>query len=105
MGDPVDSRFAILTTDDGGVTWRRSPRVLMPLALKGEGAFAASGTCLIVHGERNAWFGTGGAAVSRVFRTTDRGQSWTVHETPIAAGNASAGIFSLAFRDPLTGSP
>ena len=75
----------------------------MPLALKGEGAFAASGTCLIVEGERNAWFGTGGATVARVFRSTDRGLTWTVHETPVAAGSASAGIFSLAFRDALHG--
>src|SRR5262249_43223758 len=29
----------------------------------------------------------------------DRGKSWTVVETPMAAGVASAGIFSIAFRD------
>ena len=103
MGDAVDGRFTILTTDDSGASWKLSPRAQMPLAQKGEGAFAASGTCLIVQGERNAWFGTGGATVARVFRSTDRGQSWTVHETPIAAGKASAGIFSLAFRDALNG--
>jgi photosystem II stability/assembly factor-like uncharacterized protein len=103
MGDPVDSHFTILTTDDGGVTWKRAPPELMPVALKGEGAFAASGTCLAVQGDRNAWFATGGAAVSRVFRTTDRGRSWTVHDTPIAAGNPSAGVFSLTFRDSLYG--
>ena len=99
MGDPVDGRFAILTTDDGGVNWKKSPPGAMPPAKEGEGAFAASGTCLVVEGDRNAWFGTGGAAVSRVFRTVDQGQSWTVHETPIAAASPSSGIFSLAFRD------
>ena len=103
MGDPVDSRFTILTTDDGGVTWKRAPPERMPVALKSEGAFAASGTCLVVQDQRNAWFGTGGAAAARVFRTTDRGQSWTVHDTPITAGNPSAGVFSLAFRDALHG--
>ena len=25
MGDPVDGRFTILTTDDGGVNWKKSP--------------------------------------------------------------------------------
>ena len=33
----------------------------MPQSRKSEGAFAASGTCLVVEGDRNAWFGTGGA--------------------------------------------
>ena len=35
--------------------------------MKGEGAFAASGTCLVVEGQRHAWFGTGGADHARVF--------------------------------------
>jgi photosystem II stability/assembly factor-like uncharacterized protein len=99
LGDPVDGRFTILTTRDGGESWQKSPPEKMPRALKGEGAFAASGTCLVVEGDRNAWFGTGGANVARAFRSTDRGQSWTVHETPISAGTASSGVFSLAFRD------
>ncbi len=94
LGDPVDGRFVILTTDDGGRVWSRIPPDGMPKSLPSEGAFAASGTCLILQGERNAWFGTGGG---RVFRSTDRGQTWTVHETPIRAGNGSSGIFSLAF--------
>ena len=103
MGDAVDGRFTILTTDDGGVSWKLSPRAHMPLALKGEGAFAASGTCLIVQGERNAWFGTGGAAVARVFRSTDRGQTWTVHETPIPAGNRFSGnlLTGVSRRDSM----
>jgi photosystem II stability/assembly factor-like uncharacterized protein len=100
LGDPIDGRFTILTTDDGGATWKHQTREGMPPALAGEGAFAASGTCLVVEGERNAWFGTGGAQASRVFRSTDRGRTWTTHNTPIPAGNASSGIFSLAFRDP-----
>jgi photosystem II stability/assembly factor-like uncharacterized protein len=100
MGDPVGGRFTILTTDDAGQTWNPLPIQEMPPALAGEGAFAASGTCLAVAGERSAWFGTGGASVARVFRSDDRGRNWTVHEIPIRAGNASSGIFSLAFRDP-----
>jgi photosystem II stability/assembly factor-like uncharacterized protein len=71
----------------------------MPPALEGEGAFAASGTCLAMQGEQNAWFGTGGARVARVFRSTDEGKTWTAHETPVRAGAPSAGVFSLAFRD------
>jgi photosystem II stability/assembly factor-like uncharacterized protein len=96
LGDPVGGRFAILTTDDGGQTWTRIAPEGLPEALPGEGAFAASGTCLAVGGDRHAWFGTGGG---RVFRSADRGRTWTAHETPIRAGNGTSGVFSLAFRD------
>ena len=96
LGDPVDGKFVILATEDGGRTWTRIAPDGMPAALAGEGAFAASGTCLVVQGQGNAWFGTG---AGRVFRSTDRGRNWTVHTTPIQAGNGSSGIFSLAFWD------
>jgi photosystem II stability/assembly factor-like uncharacterized protein len=99
LGDPVEGRFAILTTDDAGNDWKRPSGEGMPPARPGEGAFAASGTCLVTRGDRNAWFATGGANVSRVFRSSDRCQTWTVHETPIRAGTPSSGIFSLAFWD------
>jgi photosystem II stability/assembly factor-like uncharacterized protein len=99
QGDPVDGRFLILTTDDRGMSWHPDPPQGMPPALDGEGAFAASGTCLIVQGDRNAWFCTGGAKTARVFQSTDRGLSWIASNTPITAGSSSAGIFSLAFRD------
>jgi photosystem II stability/assembly factor-like uncharacterized protein len=99
LGDPVDGRYTILATDDGGRTWAKLPEVGMPPALPGEGAFAASGTCLVVQGERLAWFGTGGGEKARVFRSTDRGRTWAVAETPIRAGSPSRGVFSLAFRD------
>jgi photosystem II stability/assembly factor-like uncharacterized protein len=94
VGDPVDGRFVVLASDDGGKTWNRSAAGKMPVALGGEGAFAASGTSLVVQGDRNAWFGTG---AGRVFRSTDRGRSWTAFETCIRSGNASSGIFSLMF--------
>lgn len=99
LGDPVDGRFVVLTTGDGGKTWEPTPAEGMPLSLPGEGAFAASGTCLVVGGNGNSWFGTGGAKLSRVFRSADRGKTWTAHETPITAGNPSSGVFSLAFHD------
>jgi photosystem II stability/assembly factor-like uncharacterized protein len=99
FGDPVDGHFTILSTDDAGEHWSPIPTTGMPPALQAEGAFAASGTCLVVEGATNAWFATGGARVARVFRSTDRGRTWTAHETPVIAGKPSAGIFSLAFRD------
>ena len=103
MGDPVDGRFAVLRTTDGGKTWQKVPSTNLPPALDGDGAFAASGTCLVVQGSRSAWFGSGGAARARVYRSTDQGQTWQVSDTPIAAGTSSAGIFSIAFADALHG--
>jgi photosystem II stability/assembly factor-like uncharacterized protein len=99
LGDPVGGRFQLIATEDGGARWQPlAPRALPP-ALPGEGAFAASGTCLVTRGRADAWFATGGAKSARVFRSTDRGRTWEVSETPVAAGVASAGIFSIAFRD------
>jgi photosystem II stability/assembly factor-like uncharacterized protein len=96
LGDPVDGHFVVLTTEDGGDHWVRQPG---PLALPDEGAFAASNTCLIVMGKREAWFATGGPGAARVFHSSDAGRTWTVAPTPIRNDGASAGIFSLAFAD------
>ena len=98
FGDSVDGQFYILLTGNGGRTWTRVPTAGLPPALENEGAFAASGTNIAVFGKTHAWIGTGAGAKARVLRTTDRGRSWQVTDTPLAAGQ-SAGIFSIAFRD------
>ena len=99
VSDPVEGRFYLVTTDDGGESWREVPTDRLPLALPNEGAFAASGSCLAVFGRSDVWFVTGGAAAARIFHSADRGRSWTVHDTPLRAGVAAAGAFSVAFRD------
>jgi photosystem II stability/assembly factor-like uncharacterized protein len=103
VSDPVDGRFILIKTTDGGSTWKEFPRENSPQAIEGDGAFAASGTCIAVDGKKNVWFGTGGGAVARVFRSSDGGDTWKVAATPIAAGNASSGIFSIAFKDSRNG--
>jgi photosystem II stability/assembly factor-like uncharacterized protein len=97
LGDPVGGRFVVLLTEDGGRTWARVPPERMPPARAGEAAFAASGTALVAQGSGEAWFGTGGGGAGRVFRSTDRGRSWDVVETPVPAPGPSSGIFSIAF--------
>jgi photosystem II stability/assembly factor-like uncharacterized protein len=98
VGDPVDNKFELITTEDGGKNWKPIPNNNLPPAITGEGAFAASGTCITVQGKKNVWFATGGKA-ARVFRSTNAGRTWTVADTPIVHGADSAGIFSIAFRD------
>src|SRR5215469_15995138 len=132
VGDPVPDeagklKFALLMTDDGQ-TWHAISPAQLPDAVEGEGAFAASNTCIAIvprwgqlpsavqSGEArpaaaatsadspdpNIWLATGGK-VARVFHSADRGHTWQVFDTPILHGPDSAGIFSIAFRDPQHG--
>lgn len=104
MSDPVDNKLFLLVTSDGGATWSRIAPEGLPEMLPGEAAFAASGTCVTVHGTSNVWIATGGAAVARVFRSTDRGRTWAVSNTPVHSGDGgAAGIFSVAFTDARNG--
>ena len=95
LGDPINGKFLLLKTADGE-HWNPLPTDNMPPALGGEGAFAASNSCLALSGDKEIFFATGGPA-ARVFHSTDGGLSWTVARTPILQGNPSSGAFSLAF--------
>jgi photosystem II stability/assembly factor-like uncharacterized protein len=99
LSDPVKGQFQLIVTDDGGRNWKPLSGLKSPPALPSEGAFAASGTCLVAYGKNDIWFCTGGAKTARVFHSNDRGHNWTVSDTPLLAGTDSAGIFSIAFRD------
>jgi photosystem II stability/assembly factor-like uncharacterized protein len=103
LSDPVDGHFALFTTSDGGSSWKQIRTASLPPALPNEGGFAASNSCLVVHGKADVWFATGGAGVARVFHSADRGKTWTVAETPMHPKNASSGIFSLTFVNSMEG--
>ena len=96
MGDPVNGRFFILTTQDGGKSWQELPQKNRPAARVQEAAYAASGTSIITYGSGEAYIGTGGADFARVIRSSDYGQSWRASTTPLPA-NATTGIFGLRF--------
>jgi len=76
MSDPVDGKFRVITTDDAGDTWKKVDPSGMPKAKDGEFGFAASGTCVVTAGVKDAWIASGGTA-ARVFHSTDYGQTWT----------------------------
>jgi photosystem II stability/assembly factor-like uncharacterized protein len=99
VSDPVDGKFRIISTDDGGRSWDVLPDEGMPES-EGEYNFSASGDCLVISGRR-AWFGTGGSD-ARVFHSTDRGLTWEATDSTLPAGEA-AGVFGLAFRNPRHG--
>ena len=95
LGDPIPDeggklKFELMMTSDGR-SWRQIPPAQLPPAMEGEGAFAASNTCLAIM-DSNIWFATGGR-VARVFHSGE------VFDTPVVHGPDSAGIFSIAFRD------
>jgi photosystem II stability/assembly factor-like uncharacterized protein len=102
FGDPVEGRFQVYLTADGGATWREVQASGLE-AMPAEGAFAASGTCLTVAGTNDAWISTGGAGSSRVFHSSDRGRSWRAAATPVPAGAAAKGVFSVAFPNAKEG--
>ncbi len=105
LGDPVDGQFKIMLTEDGGKSWAAAK--LKPSsdgksgleAQANEGAFAASGTCLIVQGKKVIRFVSGSAEHSRAFYSNDRGQTWASSVTPVTAGAPPKGLFSIAFAD------
>ena len=97
LGDPIDRKFLILHTTDGQ-KWIPFPPQNRPDALPKEGAFAASNSNLLVLSESELYVVTGGFA-ARVLHTTDAGESWFAAAVPIAADNASSGIFAIT-RSP-----
>ena len=102
FSDAVAGHFVIRVTTDGGAQWTPVPAGVLPPAQPGEGAFAASGTCVVTLGTNEAWVGTGAADTARVLRTRDGGLTWEAAVTPIAGGRSS-GLAALAFWDSLHG--
>jgi photosystem II stability/assembly factor-like uncharacterized protein len=101
MSDPVDGKFRIIETKDRGASWSVVDPAGMPDAVDGEFGFAASGTCLVTAGRRDAFLASGGGA-SRIFHSNDFGHTWTVRDSTIPAA-PSGGVYSLAVRHPWKG--
>ena len=101
LSDPVDGKFRILATSDGGHRWKVLSRAGMPRVQDGEFAFAASGQCLTTSGS-DAWFGSGGGKVARIYHSTDAGLTWTAAPSGLKS-SASGGVFGLAFSTPSRG--
>jgi photosystem II stability/assembly factor-like uncharacterized protein len=100
-GDAAHGRTHILRTDDGGTTWPLLPPASVPAPLDGEGAYAASGRCVVHAGDRHVFIATGGPG-SRLFTSDDAGMTWQVRETPFVR-SASAGTSGLDFVTPQRG--
>jgi len=95
LGDPMFGTPDILTTIDGGATWKRATPSLLPKFEKGEAAFAASNSNIVIS-EGKTWMVSGGKK-SRVFVLEN--QKWNVYDTPIIQGSESTGAYSMDFYD------
>ena len=92
IGDPVDGRFFIARTFDGGSVWNEIPFENRPTADTGEACFAASGTNIRALDRDEAVFVSGGSR-SRLFTRTSK------IELPIIQGTESTGANSISVFD------
>ena len=104
LGDPVQGRFTIYRTIDGGRHWVRDTSPALASNPAGEGAFAASNSAVaILPGTLDLVFGTGGAGGPRIFRCTAKQKVWSSVALPVIAKKESAGVFSIFFRSATDG--
>jgi len=109
MSDPIDGRFWLERTQDGGVTWRPVKELMRPMADSGEAGFAASGTNMWVVGDSTCFIGLGGTeenqsrTSSRILVSSDRGKTWDFGGPVPLVRSPSSGIFSVWFQDDLRG--
>ncbi len=79
IGDPISGKFEIYTTGDGGTTWTVVDPTTLPAITTGEAGWTvdcgASGS--------NIWFGTN---KGHVYRSADKGLTWTAAAIPNMTG-------------------
>ncbi len=109
FSDNVGGTFPVRVTTDGGLDWHllsdpaNPGKRPVPAATQGEGAFAASGTCVATVGKNAAYIATGAGTRSRILFTPDRGRTWSSFDTPMVQGSATTGHTGIAFRDAQVG--
>jgi hypothetical protein len=92
IGDPINGRFFIARTFDGGKTWQPTSFDKLPVADSGEGCFASSGTNVRALNLAEACFISGGLKSAFYWK----GKSVVL---PILQGKESYGANSIAIRD------
>ncbi len=95
VGDPINGRFFVTRSFDGGDTWHDIPFLELPKADSGEGCFASSGTNVRSIDREGACFVSGGPN-SRIF-IRDKAV-----DLPILQGKTTTGANSVAVKDHKT---
>jgi len=111
LGDPVDGRFVLFFTLDGGRTWDRVNTKSLDAGKTKIGVFAASNSAMILDGSGLPMFGTSGPDgpwlympdlectmlnAARNFAECLSGLRFERQRLPMAGDSASSGIFALA---------
>jgi photosystem II stability/assembly factor-like uncharacterized protein len=94
VGDPINSKFFIAKTTNGGNTWTKTPAIMQSNAIAGEGCFASSGTNIHYFRNKDFLFVSGGPQ-SRLH--DDAGG----RQLPIIQGKETTGANSIAVRDEM----
>jgi hypothetical protein len=118
LGDPVAGQFMVFLTANSGRTWKRDPHPGLLLHGRSLAAFAASNSCIPRgNGLFARSFATGGKDGSIFFsrpiypneelhgvidRLTRKEVPWRASPMALASGTESAGVFSIAYRYPVT---
>lgn len=91
QGDPTGTLFELYTTNNGGTTWTKLTSASVP-------PIQNSNEYGYVHNKAfagdNIWFGT---STGRLYKSANKGATWTVVSTPITdfGGTASSGSFTI----------
>lgn len=124
LGDPVNGRFVLLRTEDGGASWKPIDSADLSTGGQKLGVFAASNSAMALNGPVLGevwapWFGTSGSGAGvagspLVYRGGIDCTMGIAHNNPeaclslwdfqhsklpLAGSDDSSGIFSLALRD------
>lgn len=96
VSDPKDGKFSLFQLTKNGHALVPISNPSFPSLLPREAAFAASGSSLIQapKSEEN-YLVTGGSLKSRIYKSKNRGQTWTI-QAEVCCTDSSSGFFSIA---------
>ena len=96
QGDPINGEFELYVTNDGGNNWSQVPGSSIPNPLTGEYGYTRQ---IEVVGD-NVWYSTNRG---RLYHSTDRGNNWSVYDTPISDFGSAAVNGDVSFSDSNNG--
>ena len=96
QGDPLSTEFELYVTNDGGDNWNAVPGSSIPNPLGGEYGY----TRQIEVVDDNVWFSTNNG---RIYHSIDKGNNWTVYQSPISDFGSAEVNGNLSFADSQNG--